>query len=94
MQALQSKVPAKVQLKDNQEIVNIGAHGAATEAIGPYFIQITTSWDKNTKNHKWTTIGMTVEDAKILVQQLEEAIYKRKGVTDGNATFEQIVDSK
>lgn len=89
MQAIQQLVPTKVGQKKDNRVVSISAHGAATVALGPYFIQITTSWDK-AANHKWTQISLTVVDAEKLRDELTAVITTRKGTTKGTATFKQI----
>lgn len=91
MRAIQSLSPSKQTNRDEQ-LVFINAHGAATEACGPYFIQITTSWNKNTASHKWTTISLTVEDAEQLILELKKAVEKKNQFGEREiATFQEIV---
>jgi hypothetical protein len=90
MKGIQSFKPTKGGESKDERLVSIGAHGAATEPLGPYFVQITTSWDKCTPDHKWTTLSLTVEDAINLHTELSKAIYARKGLTNGEASFHEI----
>lgn len=91
MKGVQTFQPTSVSEVADERMVDFGVSGAATESLGPYFIQITSSFQNGTP-HKWGILSMTVESAKALLDQLQDKIYHRNGVTDGDATYDQIAE--